>query len=135
MGKGSNVQKAQAARERNQKKEGKSDEERKAASAKAAKDAVANMCSSCRQTFMVNVKLELLYQHCVQKHLGTSPGSCFDKLVGYVPEAEATAAATEVAAATAAFAAEAPKPVAKPKAKTNDLDLLLDAGLNIGKKK
>ena len=57
MGKGSNVQKAQAARERNQKKMGKSLEERKAASAKAAKDATAFMCNLCRQTFMVNARV------------------------------------------------------------------------------
>ena len=57
MGKGSNVQKAQAARERNQKKLGKSAEERKEASAKAAKDAAAFMCLICRQTFMVNAKV------------------------------------------------------------------------------
>ena len=57
MGKGSNVQKAQAARERNAKKMGKSEEERKAASAKAAKDATAFMCSICRQTFMVNARV------------------------------------------------------------------------------
>ncbi len=57
MGKGSNVQKAQAARERNQKKMGKSAEERKAASAKAAADASAFMCQLCRQTFMVNARV------------------------------------------------------------------------------
>lgn len=57
MGKGSNVQKAQAARERNQKKMGKTEEERKAASAKAAKDATAFMCQLCRQTFMVNARV------------------------------------------------------------------------------
>ncbi len=57
MGKGSNVQKAQAARERNQKKMGKSAEERKAASAKASQDANAFMCQICRQTFMVNARV------------------------------------------------------------------------------
>ncbi len=136
MGKGSNVQKAQAARERNAKKEGKSEEERKAASAKAAKDAAANLCNVCRQTFMVNVKLELLYQHCLQKHEGTAPSSCFAQLAGYVPEAEKTAEQKATEAAAAAYAAaSAPKPAAKPKPKTNDLDLLLEAGLNLGKKK
>ena len=43
MGKGSNVQKAQAARERNQKKQGKTDEERRAASDKVKKDSAAYM--------------------------------------------------------------------------------------------
>ena len=57
MGKGSNVQKAQAARERNQKKMGKSDEERRAANAKATKDANAFVCTVCRQTFMVNARV------------------------------------------------------------------------------
>jgi hypothetical protein len=57
MGKGSNVQKAQAARERNQKKIGKSDEERRAATAKATKDASAFICAICRQTFMVNARV------------------------------------------------------------------------------
>ena len=57
MGKGSNVQKAQAARERNQKKMGKSDEERRAATAKATKDANAFVCTVCRQTFMVNARV------------------------------------------------------------------------------
>mmetsp|Transcript_1252 Transcript_1252/g.804 ORF Transcript_1252/g.804 Transcript_1252/m.804 type:complete len:81 (+) Transcript_1252:45-287(+) len=77
MGKGSNVQKAQAARERNQKKQGKSEEERKAASAKAAKDANAFMCQICRQTFMVNARPPLLYQHVISKHEpGTDPKTC-----------------------------------------------------------
>ena len=61
MGKGSNVQKAQAARERNAKKQGKSEEERKAASAKAAKDATAFMCQLCRQTFMVNARVSISF--------------------------------------------------------------------------
>lgn len=68
MGKGSNVQKAQAARERNQKKLGKSDEERKAAAAKAKLDAAAFMCAVCRQTFMVNAKPSVMYLHVTAKH-------------------------------------------------------------------
>ena len=62
MGKGSNVQKAQAARERNAKKLGKTDEERKAASAKAAKDAAAFVCLNCRQAFMVNVQVSIIIE-------------------------------------------------------------------------
>jgi len=65
MGKGSNVQKAQAARERNQKKLGKSTEERKAASAKAQKDSNAFMCKICRQTFMINAKVSSFYKHII----------------------------------------------------------------------
>ena len=91
MGKGSNVQKAQQARERNQKKMGKSDEERKAASDKAKKDAAAKMCALCRQTFMVNARPPLLYQHIVAKHPElTDPknfGQCFPsgELDGFDP--------------------------------------------------
>ncbi|GMI42808.1 hypothetical protein TrCOL_g4903 [Triparma columacea] len=125
MGKGSNVQKAQAARERNQKKMGKSDEERKAAAQKAAKDSQAFMCTVCRQTFMVNVKLSLLHGHAVTKHPDKTPATCFTALVGYDPNAPAAAAA-------------APAAVVKPKKKkkeTEDLSSLLDAGLSMGKKK
>jgi Zinc-binding len=68
MGKGSNVQKAQAARERNAKKMGKSDEERKAASDKAKKDSAAKKCAICLQTFMVNSRPPLLHQHIIAKH-------------------------------------------------------------------
>ncbi|GMH69473.1 hypothetical protein TrRE_jg3830 [Triparma retinervis] len=126
MGKGSNVQKAQAARERNQKKMGKSDEERKAAAQKAAKDSTAFMCSVCRQTFMVNVKLTLLHGHAVAKHPDKTPATCFTALVGFDPNAPAGAAAA------------APAAVVKPKKKKKeevDLSSLLDAGLSVGKKK
>jgi Zinc-binding len=87
MGKGSNVQKAQAARERNQKKLGKSDEERKAASAKAAKDAAAKKCLLCLQTFMVNVKPPQLHLHITAKHPEcTDFTQCFPELAGYDPK-------------------------------------------------
>ena len=127
MGKGSNVQKAQQARERNAKKLGKTDEERKAASDKAKKDAAAKMCQLCRQTFMVNSRPPLLYQHVVAKHPeGTDPGSCFAELAGYDPNNPDGVAA-------------APKPAAvapKPKKKVDaNLDALLDAGLGKAKKK
>lgn len=68
MGKGSNVQKAQTARERNLKKLGKSDEERRAAASKAKLDSTAFMCVACRQTFMVNAKPSVLYLHVTAKH-------------------------------------------------------------------
>lgn len=98
MGKGSNVQKAQAARERNQKNLGKTAEERKAASDKAKKDAAAYVCKICRQTFMVNVKLSMLYLHVQNKHPKvTDPGDCFDALIGYDPNApEKATTATKV---------------------------------------
>jgi len=124
MGKGSNVQKAQAARERNQKKMGTSAEDRKAAADKAKKDSQAFVCKICRQTFMVNVKMELLADHVAKRHPGKSNTECFDALAGWDPNAPAPAAC--VAA-----------PVAKKKKpkKEDDLSDLLDAGLTMGKKK
>mmetsp|Transcript_9308 Transcript_9308/g.13248 ORF Transcript_9308/g.13248 Transcript_9308/m.13248 type:complete len:130 (-) Transcript_9308:609-998(-) len=127
MGKGSNVQKAQAARERNQKKQGKSDEERKAASAKAAKDAAAFMCKLCRQTFMVNAKPPVLYLHVTSKHPeGTNPADCFDMLKDYDPNDP-----KGLKKATGAGGAVKPK---KKKQEAN-LDDLLSAGLSKGKSK
>ena len=130
MGKGSNVQKAQAARERNQKKQGKTEEERRAASAKAKQDASAYMCKLCRQTFMVNAKAPVLYLHVTSKHEpGTDPGACFDMLVGYDPN---DPDGTKAAAAAGASGPVKPKTVKK---KDDDLLSLLDAGLKGGKKK
>ncbi|KAL7466428.1 hypothetical protein ACHAXS_006721 [Conticribra weissflogii] len=129
MGKGSNVQKAQAARERNQKKQGKTEEERRAASAKAKQDASAYMCKICRQTFMVNAKAQLLYLHVTSKHDGTDPGACFDSLVGYDPndpEGKNSGGSQQTVNV-------APKKVAKKK--DDDLLSLLDSGLSKGKKK
>ncbi len=129
MGKGSNVQKAQAARERNQKKMGKTDEERKAASAKAAKDATAFMCKLCRQTFMVNAKPPVLYLHVTSKHEpGTDPVSCFDSLAGFDP--------SDPKGIKAAAASKIKKKATKKGAGAGgaDLDSLLDAGLSGGKK-
>ena len=131
MGKGSNVQKAQAARERNQKKMGKSDEERKAATDKAKKDAAGKMCLLCRQTFMINSRPPLLYQHVVAKHPdGTDLKACFPELAGWDPnDPDGTKAAN------ADKAAAAKKAKAKAKNNAVDLDSLLDAGLKKGKKK
>ena len=126
MGKGSNVQKAQQARERNQKKMGKSDEERRMASQKAKEDAVAKMCQLCRQTFMVNSRPPLLHQHIVAKHPEiTDPSQftqCFAELAGYDP--------SDPKGEKAAAAAKAKGTVKKAK-KTGgaDLDDLLSAGL------
>jgi hypothetical protein len=126
MGKGSNVQKAQAARERNQKKMGKSDEERKAASAKAKADQAAFMCAICRQTFMVNAKPPLLMLHVTSKHPDISdPTACFPSLKGYGEEGRETEASS-------AGGTIEPK---KTKKKDENLDSLLDAGLNLGGKK
>mmetsp|Transcript_441 Transcript_441/g.616 ORF Transcript_441/g.616 Transcript_441/m.616 type:complete len:133 (+) Transcript_441:234-632(+) len=131
MGKGSNVQKAAAARERNQKKLGKSEEERKAASAKAAKDAAAFVCLLCRQTFMVNSRPPLLYQHVVAKHGGADPVTCFTQLAGFDPN---DPKGEKAAAADAAKKATATKKK-KAKAVGADLDDLLSAGLKKTSKK
>ena len=134
MGKGSNVQKKQQAQERNQKKLGKSDEERKAALQKAKQDATAKMCLLCRQTFMVNSRPPLLHQHIVAKHPEiTDPADfvkCFPvELAGYDPN--------DPKGEKAAAAAKA-KPAAKAKKaakKDDDLAALLGAGLAGNKKK
>eukprot|EP00568_Trieres_chinensis_P006813 CAMPEP_0183298302 /NCGR_PEP_ID=MMETSP0160_2-20130417/5365_1 /TAXON_ID=2839 ORGANISM="Odontella Sinensis, Strain Grunow 1884" /NCGR_SAMPLE_ID=MMETSP0160_2 /ASSEMBLY_ACC=CAM_ASM_000250 /LENGTH=134 /DNA_ID=CAMNT_0025460311 /DNA_START=68 /DNA_END=472 /DNA_ORIENTATION=- len=129
MGKGSNVQKAQAARERNAKKEGKSVEERKAARDKASKDASAFMCLLCRQTFMVNARMPVLYTHVISKHeAGTDPASCFPQLKDFDPNDPKGEKKTTTASS---------KPAAVKKKKKNDADLseLLDAGLSMGKGK
>lgn len=131
MGKGSNAQKSQAARERNQKKVGKTDEERRAASDKAKKDASAFVCKICRQTFMVNAKPSLLFLHVTAKHPDKDevPWESFDTLVGYDksdPDME------KKNAPTIAVGPVKPKKVVK---KDDDLSLLLDAGLKIAKKK
>mmetsp|Transcript_14011 Transcript_14011/g.29326 ORF Transcript_14011/g.29326 Transcript_14011/m.29326 type:complete len:135 (+) Transcript_14011:125-529(+) len=133
MGKGSNVQKAQQARERNQKKMGKSDEERKAASDKAKKDACAKRCVICLQTFMVNSRPPLLYQHVVAKHpdLLSDPTRCFPELAGYDPSDPKGLKA----AAKAKEAAAKKKKSKKGASNMDSLDSLLDAGLKKGKKK
>mmetsp|Transcript_93939 Transcript_93939/g.130400 ORF Transcript_93939/g.130400 Transcript_93939/m.130400 type:complete len:136 (+) Transcript_93939:89-496(+) len=134
MGKGSNVQKAQAARERNQKKMGKSDEERKAALDKAKKDANAKMCALCRQTFMVNSRPPLLYQHIVARHPEVIESKaytqCFAELAGFDPSDP-----KGEKAAAAAKANPAKKSTKKKGNDAGDLDSLLDAGLKKGKKK
>jgi len=129
MGKGSNVQKAQAARERNQKKQGKSDEERRAASAKAKADSTAFMCLLCRQTFMVNAKPPVLYLHVTSKHEpGTDPATCFPALKDFDPNDPKGEKKAEKAKAAEK---------AKKTKKKNDagLDDLLNAGLAGSKKK
>lgn len=131
MGKGSNVQKAQQARERNAKKQGKSDEERKAALAKSKADASAFMCVLCRQTFMANARPPLLYQHVVAKHpAGTELTVCFpDHLKDFDPNDPKG----EKKGASQAAGPVKPKKTAKKK--DADLDDLLSAGLSGGKKK
>ena len=120
------------ARERNAKKMGKSDEERKAASQKAKQDAAAKMCELCRQTFMVNARPPLLYQHIVAKHPDklNALEECFPvELKGWDPN--------DPKGEKAAAAAKAAKKPSKKKGGAGgaDLDALLDAGLSKGKKK
>ena len=129
MGKGSNVQKANQARERNAKKMGKSDEERKAAREKSQADAAAFMCLLCRQTFMSNAKPPLLHQHVVAKHpAGTDPAACFPvQMKDFDPN---DPLGLKKPAAPAGGPVK-PKKVAKKK---DDLDDLLSAGLGAVKK-
>jgi hypothetical protein len=133
MGKGSNVQKATQARERNMKKMGKSDEDRKEALAKHRKDATAKQCIMCRQTFMVNAPPPVLHSHIVAKHPELTEQSqftqCFLELADFDvndPKGEKAAAAAKVAAA------------AKPKKAASkggaNFDDLLNVGLTKGKK-
>jgi hypothetical protein len=132
MGKGSNVQKANQARERNQKKMGKSDDDRKTALAKAKQDSVAKMCTLCRQTFMVNAPPPVLHLHIVSKHPEiTEPSQftqCFSELAGYDPsdpKGEKAAAAAKAAAS---------KPKKSNKKSDANFDDLLNVGLTKGKK-
>ena len=87
MGKGSNVAKANAARARNAKEQGKSKEEREASKAKAEKDRNAKKCLVCLQTFMISSKDKLLYDHVVAKHdkFIKEPEKCFPHLKGFDP--------------------------------------------------
>jgi len=124
MGKGSNAQKKQQARERALKNVTKTPEERKASADKAKKDANAFLCKICRQTFMVNARPPLLFQHVTAKHDGSDPVACFDALVGVDPD---DPEGTKAAAAAAASSSVVKKKLA-PK-KNDDLDALLDAGL------
>ena len=127
---GGNAQKSAIARERNAKNAGKSDEERKAANAKATKDATAFACKICRSTFMVNVTPPILYLHVTSKHpAGINPTDCFDQLAGFDPD-------DPKGLKKAAAAVAAPKAAAKPKKKKDEgFEDLLSAGLGKGKKK
>jgi hypothetical protein len=121
---GGNAQKSAAAREKNLKKVGKTDEERKAANDKAKKDSSAFVCAVCRTSFMVNVTSPTLYLHVTSKHpAGIDPASCFPQLADYDPT-DPKGLKKKAASATAA----AP---AKPKKKKDaaGLDDLLSVGL------
>lgn len=99
------------------------------------KDASAFMCELCRQTFMVNARPPLLYQHVLAKHpAGTELLACFPvQLKDFDPDdptGEKKAKADKAAEAEAAAKA---KRLAKKKADAG-LDDLLNAGLTAAKK-
>jgi hypothetical protein len=79
---------------------------------------------------MVNAKASLLYLHITAKHEDKKddPTSCFDSLAGFDPE---DPDGERKPTCTVAGPVK-PKKVVK---KDDDLSLLLDAGLKIGKKK
>mmetsp|Transcript_17998 Transcript_17998/g.23252 ORF Transcript_17998/g.23252 Transcript_17998/m.23252 type:complete len:141 (+) Transcript_17998:112-534(+) len=132
---GGNAQKSAAARLKNLKSAGKTDEERKAASVKASKDSVAYVCKMCRQTFMINARPPQLYLHVTTKHPAetATPIVCFDQLADFDPEdPKGEKAAAAEAAATKKAAAAKKK---KASAGGDMLDGLLDAGLSKGKGK
>jgi len=86
------------------------------------------MCELCRQTFMVNSKAPLLWQHVQAKHPpGTEPTACFPvQLKDFDPnDPTGEKKAKELAAAGGAGPPK-PKKVVK---KDAGLDALLDAGL------
>jgi Zinc-binding len=86
------------------------------------------MCELCRQTFMVNARPPLLWQHVQAKHLGTDPLVCFPvHMQGFDPS-DPKGEKKPVATAAA--------PVKPKKEKKDDgLDALLSAGLVGNKKK
>lgn len=91
------------------------------------------MCELCRQTFMVNAKAPLLWQHVQAKHPpGTAPTACFPvQLKDFDPNDPNG----EKAAKEAAKGGAAPvKPKKVTKKKDDGLDALLDAGLAATKK-
>lgn len=90
------------------------------------------MCELCRQTFMVNARAPLLWQHVVAKHpAGTDPKACFPvHLKDFDPnDPEGKNKAPE----TTSAAPVKPKKIAVKK--DDGLDALLSAGLEAGKKK
>eukprot|EP00594_Rhizosolenia_setigera_P016457 CAMPEP_0178962910 /NCGR_PEP_ID=MMETSP0789-20121207/14669_1 /TAXON_ID=3005 /ORGANISM="Rhizosolenia setigera, Strain CCMP 1694" /LENGTH=136 /DNA_ID=CAMNT_0020647197 /DNA_START=116 /DNA_END=526 /DNA_ORIENTATION=+ len=131
---GGNAQKSAMARAKNQAKQGKTAEERKAASDKAKKDSSAYICKVCKQTFMVNATKAILYQHVVAKHDPNKPlTDYFDALEGFDPaDPKGLKAAAKEKAAKEAAAAKKKKKAAKG---GGDMLDLLDAGLAAGKKK
>lgn len=116
---GGNAQKSAMAKLKNLKNVGKTDEERKAAAAKAKADAEAFVCRICRQTFMVNVKLETLHLHVKAKHPSVQdPVECFLALKDFDPD---DPNGTKKAAGAGGAAAGPKKPTRKKKEESLDL--------------
>jgi len=127
---GGNAQKSAAARLKNLKEAGKTDEQRKEASAKARADAGAFTCKICRGGFMINVQPPTLYLHVTAKHPTVKdPFDCFDSLKDYDPSDPK--GLKKIAAAAAC----APVKKKKKEKKAESLDDMLSAGLTKGKKK
>uniref|UniRef100_A0A7S0CKX8 At2g23090-like zinc-binding domain-containing protein n=1 Tax=Proboscia inermis TaxID=420281 RepID=A0A7S0CKX8_9STRA len=125
---GGNAQKSAAARLKNMKEAGKTPEERKEASAKAAKDAVAFVCKICRTSFMVNVQPPTLYLHVTSKHPTIKdPVECFDTMAGFDP--------SDPKGLKKVAAAAAKGPVKPKKKKKEPEEDLLSIGLKKGKGK
>jgi hypothetical protein len=98
----------------------------------ARADSQAFICELCKQSFMVNARPPLLYQHVVAKHPpGTDPAACFPvQMKDFDPN---DPKGEKKAAAAKATTSSAPKK--KKAAKKDDgLDALLDAGLKSKKK-
>lgn len=96
-------------------------------------DSQAFICEICKQSFMVNAKPPLLYQHVVAKHpAGTDPAACFPvHMKDFDPN---DPKGEKKAAAVKATAADAPPKKKKTPKKDDALDALLDAGLKAKKK-
>ena len=81
MGKGSNVQKKEAARARANKDKSKTPEERAEAAKRAKQDAEANACLICKQTFTLSQARgnppKALVDDCNLRHAGVPISQCF----------------------------------------------------------
>ncbi|KAH8051770.1 hypothetical protein JL722_10604 [Aureococcus anophagefferens] len=84
---GGNAQKSAAARLKNLKDKGPTDEERAASKAKSEKDKAGYKCSICLQTFMISTKPSGLFLHVKSKHDKeiATPEKCFPALKGFDP--------------------------------------------------
>ena len=90
------------------------------------------MCELCRQTFMINARPPLLWQHIQAKHPpGTEPATCFPVQLKDFDPNDPTGEKAAKEAAKLGVTPVQPKKVVK---KDPGLDALFDAGLAAGKK-